>query len=73
MTEVSVWAPHAERVELHLGDKLIAIHRESRGPGSAGPQNTHGWWRVDAPLGHGDDYGFSIDGGGELPDPRSPW
>ncbi len=62
MTEISVWAPHAERVDLHLGDKPTAMRRDTRG-----------WWRVDAPINHGDDYGFSIDGGRELPDPRSPW
>ncbi|MGH2701655.1 MAG: malto-oligosyltrehalose trehalohydrolase [Actinomycetota bacterium] len=73
MTEISVWAPHAERVDLHLRDKPIAMRRDARGAASAGPQNKRGTWRVDASIEHGDDYGFSIDGGGELPDPRSPW
>ena len=62
MTEVAVWAPNAARVELIVDEKPIAMQRGSLG-----------WWFVDAPMEHDDDYGFSTDGGGELPDPRSPW
>jgi maltooligosyltrehalose trehalohydrolase len=35
-----------------------------------------GWWRASADAQPGDDYSFSIDGGDDLPDPRSqfqPW
>ncbi|MDQ3492678.1 MAG: alpha-amylase family glycosyl hydrolase, partial [Chloroflexota bacterium] len=32
-----------------------------------------GWWASEAPLTHGTDYAFSVDGGEPLPDPRSPW
>jgi len=74
MTELSVWAPHAERVDLKLRRKTFALERQGkRGVGSAGPQGKRGWWSLDAPIEHGDDYGFSIDGGVNLPDPRSPW
>ena len=32
-----------------------------------------GYWGADSVLGHGTDYGYSIDGGPLLPDPRSVW
>jgi maltooligosyltrehalose trehalohydrolase len=32
-----------------------------------------GWFRIEADAGHGDEYGFSLDGAEPLPDPRSPW
>jgi len=32
-----------------------------------------GWFATGAAAEHGDDYGFSMDGGEPLPDPRSPW
>jgi maltooligosyltrehalose trehalohydrolase len=31
------------------------------------------WWYLDAAVPAGTDYGFSLDGGPVLPDPRSPW
>ena len=74
MTALSVWAPHAKRVDLVLGGNTFALEPQgNRGAGSAGPQGQRGWWSVDAPIAHGDDYSFSIDGGAERPDPRSPW
>jgi maltooligosyltrehalose trehalohydrolase len=63
MTEFQVWAPYAKSVQLELAGR--------RAPMMAGEL---GWWRVevaDAPA--GTDYGFVLDGGGPLPDPRSPW
>jgi maltooligosyltrehalose trehalohydrolase len=33
-----------------------------------------GWWRLEEPSAGADiDYGFCLDGGNPLPDPRSPW
>jgi maltooligosyltrehalose trehalohydrolase len=54
-----VWAPRAGRVDLRLGGERIAM-------GSA-----DGWWELEA--GSGPDYGFCLDGGDPLPDPRSRW
>ncbi len=31
------------------------------------------WWSLETPVAAGTDYGFSIDGGPALPDPRSAW
>lgn len=31
------------------------------------------WWRLEYPTQDGDDYGFCLDGGDPLPDPRSAW
>ena len=85
MTEISLWAPYAERVDLKLAGRTLALEpqgnrgagsagpQSKRGAGSAGPQSKRGWWSVDAPIEHGDDYTFSLDGGADLPDPRSPW
>lgn len=60
MTEYQVWAPEASRVEVEVD-------------GSAHPMaplpDRDGWWTADAPAG---DYGFRLDGGPPLPDPRSP-
>jgi maltooligosyltrehalose trehalohydrolase len=58
-----VWAPHATTVDLVLGDgRRIALERDE-----------DGWFRGGPPLGHGDRYGFSLDGSEPLPDPRSRW
>jgi maltooligosyltrehalose trehalohydrolase len=32
-----------------------------------------GWWELEAEAAPGADYGFALDGGDPLPDPRSPW
>ncbi|MER5970486.1 malto-oligosyltrehalose trehalohydrolase [Streptomyces sp. NPDC002055] len=58
-----VWAPEAERVVLTLEGGAHPMERD--------PART-GWWRVDAPAGHGSRYGFALDDGPVLPDPRSP-
>ncbi len=56
-----IWAPSVERVELALGDRLLEM-----APDRAG------WWRLAvAGAGHGDRYGFRIDGGLTVPDPAS--
>ncbi|GLF97821.1 malto-oligosyltrehalose trehalohydrolase [Streptomyces yaizuensis] len=58
-----VWAPAArERVVLRLG--------ESELPMAPRPERA-GWWAVETPAEEGDRYGFRLDGGPPLPDPRS--
>jgi maltooligosyltrehalose trehalohydrolase len=58
-----VWAPHAAAVDLVLGD----------GSRHALEAHDDGWFRGGPPLAAGDRYGFSLDGGEPLPDPRSRW
>ncbi|MGH2774033.1 MAG: malto-oligosyltrehalose trehalohydrolase [Actinomycetota bacterium] len=62
MTELSLWAPNATRVEATVRGRTIPMKRAERG-----------WWRAGTRLEHGDDYAFSLDGGDARPDPRSPW
>ncbi|MVO86336.1 DUF3459 domain-containing protein [Streptomyces sp. p1417] len=57
-----VWAPQAERVDLVLGDGARAMARAEERPG---------WWSATAEGADGTRYGFSLDGGPTLPDPRS--
>jgi maltooligosyltrehalose trehalohydrolase len=57
-----VWGPRASRVELQLGG-------ERRDMAAAGG----GWWEVETGAAPGADYGFRLDGGDPLPDPRSRW
>jgi len=58
----SVWAPNAERVDLAIGGRNLAMERGERG-----------WFTVDcAEASPGDRYGFALDGAEPLPDPRSP-
>ncbi|MFC6887338.1 MULTISPECIES: malto-oligosyltrehalose trehalohydrolase [Actinomadura] len=64
MTRFEVWAPAAGRVEVALGPDA------PRRPMS--PLPADGWWGADVPeAAHGTDYGFVLDGGEVLPDPRS--
>ncbi|MHA7839194.1 MAG: malto-oligosyltrehalose trehalohydrolase [bacterium] len=59
-----LWAPRPSRVELVLrGSERI----EMRAVGD------RGWLEADADAEPGTDYGFSVDGGEVVPDPRSPW
>jgi maltooligosyltrehalose trehalohydrolase len=68
MTELAVWAPRAGKLEVQLGDgrRLAMVaddaswYRLTLPPGTSGP------------AGHVD-YGFCLDGGEPLPDPRSRW
>ena len=65
---ISVWAPTAESVEIDaLADDRPLREAMRRGRG--------GWWRWDGdPAEHAVfDYGFAVDGGTVLPDPRSAW
>jgi maltooligosyltrehalose trehalohydrolase len=58
-----VWAPEArDRVTLELAG---AAHPLARDPERAG------WWTGTAPAADGDRYGFALDGGPVLPDPRA--
>jgi maltooligosyltrehalose trehalohydrolase len=59
MTTFRVWAPRADRVDVVDGDMRVPM-------GDVGG----GWFEVDAAL---TDYAFSLDGGPNRPDPRSPW
>jgi maltooligosyltrehalose trehalohydrolase len=56
---VSVWAPHAQRVDL--------LTEAGTTPMAMGEGN---WWRSDVELADGDRYAFSLDGGEPRPDPR---
>lgn len=60
--DVRVWAPHADAVD-------IVLAGGARHPMHSGGD---GWW-VWQPIGDLHDYGFSLDGGDPLPDPRSAW
>ncbi|MGP3947595.1 malto-oligosyltrehalose trehalohydrolase [Streptomyces sp. 7N604] len=57
-----VWAPEAGRVELHADGGTHPMERDPV---------RDGWWQVHARGDHGTRYGFSLDGGPALPDPRS--
>ena len=63
MTPFQVWAPHAQVVELDVAG--------NRHPMTG---TDYGWWHAEPALGeNAADYGFVLDGGEPLPDPRSPW
>ena len=58
-----VWAPAARQVELDLAGRRV--------PMTAG---AGGWWSVEVDdAGPGTEYGYRLDGGDVLPDPRSPF
>jgi maltooligosyltrehalose trehalohydrolase len=56
-----VWAPFAKRVDLDLD----GTRHQMDGAG--------GWFELEVPAEPGADYGYSLDGGDVLPDPRSGW
>ncbi|MGI8685517.1 MAG: malto-oligosyltrehalose trehalohydrolase [Acidimicrobiales bacterium] len=63
MSSFRVWAPKAAVVELDLSGRRVPM-----------TATAVGWHEVDvADAGPGTDYGFRLDGGPVLPDPRSPW
>jgi maltooligosyltrehalose trehalohydrolase len=57
-----VWAPRPGRVELWLAGRRLPMRAAGQG-----------WWEVDAEAEEGADYGFHLDGGAPLPDPRGRW
>ncbi|MGW4868871.1 malto-oligosyltrehalose trehalohydrolase [Streptomyces chartreusis] len=60
--QFEVWAPQADRVTLHCEGATGALERD---PDRAG------WWRGEAEARDGTRYGFALDDGPVLPDPRS--
>ncbi|MGY0019444.1 malto-oligosyltrehalose trehalohydrolase [Streptomyces sp. cg35] len=60
--QFEVWAPQAERVTLHCDGATRALEKD---PDRAG------WWSGQADAGDGSRYGFALDDGPVLPDPRS--
>jgi len=63
MATFRVWAPSSQSVAVALGDERIPMRAQGAG-----------WWVVDVDSARaGQDYGFCLDGGAPLPDPRSPW
>ena len=70
MTAFSVWAPAAERVEVEVAGQRYPMSPEQAPNGRA---DVTGWWEADVPdVTAGIDYGFRLDDGEPLPDPRSP-
>jgi malto-oligosyltrehalose trehalohydrolase len=68
MTTFSVWAPAAGAVEVEVAGRRHPMSRQASAPHRDGS----GWWSADVPdVAAGIDYGFRLDGGDPLPDPRS--
>jgi len=63
VSALRVWAPGAQRVEVVMGARPLAMIMDAGG-----------YWEADAPdAAAGADYAFAVDGGEPLPDPRSRW
>ncbi|MDI1454736.1 malto-oligosyltrehalose trehalohydrolase, partial [Streptomyces sp. ATE26] len=60
--QFEVWAPQADRVTLHCDGATGTLERD--------PQRA-GWWSGQARARDGSRYGFALDDGPVLPDPRS--
>ncbi|MEW2299580.1 malto-oligosyltrehalose trehalohydrolase [Streptomyces sp. NPDC006655] len=60
--QFEVWAPQADRVTLHCDGATRAMGRDPR---------RSGWWAAEAAAEDGTRYGFAVDDGPVLPDPRS--
>lgn len=66
----TVWAPLAATVDVvALGPGGATERRPLRLVGADRP----GWWSADDELAPGTDYGFSVDGDHEVPDPAGAW
>ncbi|WP_189173482.1 malto-oligosyltrehalose trehalohydrolase [Streptomyces lasiicapitis] len=64
-----VWAPRAERMDLVLeGGAGAARATHAMARDAERPE----WWAAEAEGADGTRYGFAVDGGAVLPDPRSP-
>jgi len=59
---LEVWAPSAGQVEAVIDGQAIPLESDS---------SRNGWWRSAAAYPPGTRYGFMLDGGAPLPDPRS--
>jgi maltooligosyltrehalose trehalohydrolase len=65
MHKFDVWAPRAQKVSVQVGGVFHPMQK-------AAEKNRLGWWEATvAKAGPGSDYGFSLDEGSVLPDPRS--
>ncbi|MBQ0852674.1 malto-oligosyltrehalose trehalohydrolase [Streptomyces sp. BH-SS-21] len=60
--QFEVWAPQADRMTLHCADTTRALEPDPQRPG---------WWTGEAEARDGTRYGFAVDDGPVLPDPRS--
>ncbi|MFJ4961654.1 Malto-oligosyltrehalose trehalohydrolase [Streptomyces sp. ADI96-02] len=60
--QFEVWAPEADSVALEAAEVRCPMERDPL---------REGWWIAEAEAGHGDHYGFRVDDGPLLPDPRS--
>ncbi|MCF3136006.1 malto-oligosyltrehalose trehalohydrolase [Streptomyces olivochromogenes] len=60
--QFEVWAPQADRVTLHCEGATRALERDGE---------RVGWWSGEAEAEDGTRYGFALDDGPVLPDPRS--
>ncbi|MFJ7411219.1 malto-oligosyltrehalose trehalohydrolase [Streptomyces sp. NPDC098077] len=60
--QLEVWAPEAESVVLEAADVRYAMERDA---------GREGWWTAGAEASDGVRYGFRLDDGPLLPDPRS--
>jgi maltooligosyltrehalose trehalohydrolase len=63
VTEISVWAPAASRVEVEVAGRTRPMSAAAGRPG---------WWTAEAAAPAGTRYAFRLDGGEPLADPRSP-
>jgi maltooligosyltrehalose trehalohydrolase len=64
VTAFRVWAPAAARAEVEVAGQRYPMKQD---------ESAAGWWSADVPgVAAGIDYGFRLDGGELLPDPRSP-
>ncbi len=74
MTTFSVWAPAAGHAEVEVAGQRYPMSRETAPPprGAWGSWGWSGWWCAEVPdVAAGTDYGFRLDDGEPLPDPRS--
>ncbi|MGW6016226.1 malto-oligosyltrehalose trehalohydrolase [Streptomyces sp. NPDC055210] len=60
--QFEVWAPQADRMTLHCAGSTRALEPDPQRPG---------WWTGEAEAQDGTRYGFAVDDGPVLPDPRS--
>jgi maltooligosyltrehalose trehalohydrolase len=68
MTTFSVWAPAAGKTDVEVAGTSYPMSQE----GHEADGEWSGWWSVDVPdMATGIDYGFRLDDGEVLPDPRS--